>query len=82
MKNRTILAEQIPVDGGTLLAGGVRQFRWKTPEWAKGLYRVYLDGRLAAVTGQTWHNFHDAEGPEWTFAGRVEVYVEFADTEG
>lgn len=81
MKNRTIVAEEIPVTGDVLLAGGVRQFRWQAPEWLEGpyMYRVYLDGRLAAVTQETRHHFQDAEGPQWADAYRVEVYVEIAD---
>ena len=78
VKNRTIIAEQIPVEANVMLAGDVRQVRWKAPAWASGLYRVYVNGRLAVVTEQTWHNFPDAARWRWE-AARVEVFVELAD---
>ena len=87
MKNRTIVAEEIPVEANVMLAGDVRQVRWKAPAWASGLYRVYVNsglyrvyvnGRLAVVTEQTWHNFPDAAGAGWKTA-RVEVFVEIMD---
>jgi hypothetical protein len=39
---------------------------------------VYVNGRLAVVTEQTWHNFPDAAGAGWKTA-RVEVFVEIMD---
>ena len=78
MKNRTIVAEEIPVEANEMLAGDVRQMRWKAPAWASGLYRVYVNGRLAAVTGQTRHNFPNAAGAGWKTAS-IEVFVEIMD---
>ena len=78
VKNRTIVAEEIPVEANVMLAGDVRQVRWQAPAWASGLYRVYVNGRLAVVTEQSWHNFPNAAGAGWKTAC-VEVFVEIMD---
>jgi hypothetical protein len=79
MKNRTIVAEEIPVEANVMLAGDVRQVRWKASCPGGRLYRVYVNGRLVVVaTGQTRHNFPNAAGAGWKTAC-VEVFVELAD---
>lgn len=81
MTNRTILAQQIELASQELkpLAGGFVQCRWNPPVWEHGFYRVYLNGRLVAVTHQAWLNVAESELPSG--GGTIKVFAEMCDIE-
>ena len=73
---RRIAARRVELGAAHRLAAGMMQYSWKAPARKHGLYRVYLDGQLAAVTQETWYNAMPREIRTGTV---IEVFAETQD---
>ena len=71
--NRLILAQEVELLPIKNLEGGMIQVRWTPPTRLHGMYRVYLNGKLMAITQEPWFNTVPQDVSNW------QVVVEYND---